>query len=255
MPIFIIKRRIKKGMGLIESPEDPRDYNILSIFQPQLEPLESVYSDYDDLPILAQGKTPYCVAYSSSSMKMRQEQKEHNKVIKFNAFWLYNKCKEIDGYPDVDGTFIRAAMKVLKAEGVPSSLPLNKLGLGTKYKIDSYYRVPKDIYTMKLAIKQFGPVVIGTKWKNSWFTPLHTGVLPRPDSDAGGHAVLQVGWNDTIVTQDGLGAFECVNSWSDRWGKKGRFYLPYSYIKYVTEAYKAVDQKDVTQPTPDISRV
>lgn len=243
------KRKIHKGLGLLPSPPDPRDYSILQVLQPAVEPLEPIYSDYDDrLPILNQSNTPHCVAYSSAAMKMRQELKEHERIMRFNASWLYAECKKIDGYPEQDGTFIRAAMKILKNQGVPVSYPLGaRMGLGYKYKISTYYKVPNDPYTMKLAIKQYGPIVVGYKWKNSWFTPLPGGILPKPDSEAGGHAVLKVGWNDNIVTPEGIGAWECVNSWTKLWGKEGRFYVPYGYEKHMLEAYKAVDMKDVNQ--------
>lgn len=247
--IFFRRSKTGKGLGLIESPPDPRDYSILQILGPIKEPLESTYKDWsEDIPILGQGATSFCVGFSSSSMKMRQEQKEHGKVLRFDPIWLYNECKKIDGYPDQEGTFVRAAMKVLKNQGIPVYNPLGmRLGLGKKYKITAYYKVPNDPYTIKIAIKQLGPIVVGYKWMNSWYRPTVSGVVPKPDSLAGGHAFLKIGWDDTIPTPIGTGAWECINSWTNKYAKNGHFYIPYGYEKYMTEGYKSVDEKDAPQ--------
>jgi hypothetical protein len=45
--------------------------------------------------------------------------------------------------------------------------------------------------------------------------------------DRGGHAVTIVGYNDTITTSDGTGAFRMVNSWGTGWGQSGYWWMSY----------------------------
>ena len=45
--------------------------------------------------------------------------------------------------------------------------------------------------------------------------------------DRGGHAVTIVGYNDTITTHDGPGAFRRVNSWGTGWGQAGYWWMSY----------------------------
>ena len=40
----------------------------------------------------------------------------------------------------------------------------------------------------------------------------------------GGHAVM------AVMYDDNLRVFGCRNSWGDKWGDEGYFYLPYDYI-------------------------
>lgn len=50
-------------------------------------------------------------------------------------------------------------------------------------------------------------------------------------SNLGGHAVAVVGYDDTIETPDGKGAFKIVNSWGKGWGNGGFGYITYSQFK------------------------
>ena len=55
-----------------------------------------------------------------------------------------------------------------------------------------------------------------------------TGNIPIPNENEkclGGHEVLIIGYDDDKKV------FNLVNSWSDNWGDKGFFILPYSYIE------------------------
>jgi C1A family cysteine protease len=65
-------------------------------------------------------------------------------------------------------------------------------------------------------------------------------VIPIPsraDRNEGGHAVLAVGYDDTIDTgpdsnaNPARGALIIRNSWSEDWGMRGYAYLPYVYVE------------------------
>ncbi|ACX72739.1 Cysteine protease-like protein [Methanocaldococcus vulcanius M7] len=47
----------------------------------------------------------------------------------------------------------------------------------------------------------------------------------------GGHAVTIIGYNDSLPTPDGYGAFRLVNSWGTWWGDKGYFWMTYNATK------------------------
>ena len=49
--------------------------------------------------------------------------------------------------------------------------------------------------------------------------------MPKPDEKLlGGHAVMAVGYDDTTEV------FVIRNSWGNKWGDKGYFYMPYKFI-------------------------
>ena len=70
-------------------------------------------------------------------------------------------------------------------------------------------------------------------------------VADRYGTNRGGHAVTFVGYDDSKVTHDGVGAFRMVNSWGTGWGNHGYwwmsyeavmdYYLSYRQAMYVTD--------------------
>ncbi|MCX6843315.1 MAG: T9SS type A sorting domain-containing protein [candidate division WOR-3 bacterium] len=52
-------------------------------------------------------------------------------------------------------------------------------------------------------------------------------VADKYGSNRGGHVVTIVGYNDTITTHDGPGAFKLVNSWGTGWGLSGYWWMSY----------------------------
>ena len=52
----------------------------------------------------------------------------------------------------------------------------------------------------------------------------------RTGSNRGGHLVTFVGYDDTMTTADGVGAFKMVNSWGTSWGAAGYFWMSYDAV-------------------------
>ena len=52
----------------------------------------------------------------------------------------------------------------------------------------------------------------------------------REGSNRGGHLITFVGYNDTLTTVDGHGAFRMVNSWGPGWGQAGYFWMSYEAV-------------------------
>ncbi len=55
-------------------------------------------------------------------------------------------------------------------------------------------------------------------------------VADKMGSNRGGHLVTFVGYDDSMVTNDGLGAFKMVNSWGAGWGAQGYFWMSYQAV-------------------------
>ena len=52
-------------------------------------------------------------------------------------------------------------------------------------------------------------------------------VADKYGTNRGGHVVTIVGYNDTMTTNDGPGAFKLVNSWGTGWGLSGYWWMSY----------------------------
>jgi len=51
------------------------------------------------------------------------------------------------------------------------------------------------------------------------------------------HEVTVVGYNDTLVTADGIGAFRLINEWGTGWGDNGFFWMSYEAVKHTQTSY------------------
>jgi hypothetical protein len=52
----------------------------------------------------------------------------------------------------------------------------------------------------------------------------------REGENRGGHLITFVGYDDTMTTVDGHGAFRMVNSWGPGWGQAGYFWMTYEAV-------------------------
>jgi C1A family cysteine protease len=84
---------------------------------------------------------------------------------------------------------------------------------------------------MKSCLAYGLPFVFGFTVFESFYTRevAKTGMMKWPEQEEkrlGGHAVLAVGYDDSL---DG-GRFIVRNSWGEAWGDQGYFYMPYDYL-------------------------
>ena len=81
---------------------------------------------------------------------------------------------------------------------------------------------------VKASLDEGYPAVFGFVVFSSIREASKTGMLPVPslqeDEVLGGHATVAVGYDDE------KGCLILRNSWSDQWGDKGYFYMPYEYF-------------------------
>jgi len=99
-------------------------------------------------------------------------------------------------------------------------------------KLTGWIPVNDNVNAIKTAL-QTGPVSCAMTVYND-FNYYSGGCYEHDGFEPVNHAVLIVGWNDTLC--DGTGAWIVKNSWGSGWGMDGFFYIRYNscYIGYAT---------------------
>ena len=218
------------GLGALPDPPDERDYPLSALYAAEgltaSVVLPASYAAPGMPPVLDQHATPMCVAYSSSAVKAWQDRRDQERLFDFDepAFFA-----AIGG--NAAGARVRDAMERMCSAGYPV-VGVDDAG---DHRIAAYYAVPRDLATIKAAIFDLGPIVISTPWYRSWFHPT-SGVLPEPDVQVGGHAIVAYGWD-----QRGL---RLRNSWGSAWGVGGDCWMPDAFVAQIDGAWKAVDAID-----------
>jgi hypothetical protein len=215
------------GLGALPDPPDERDYPLSALYAAEgltaSTVLPASYAAPGMPPVLDQHATPMCVAYSSSAMKAWQDRRDQERFFDFDepAFFA-----AIGG--TAQGAYVRSAMERMRSFGYPVA----DSGDAAHHRIAAYYAVARDVATIKAAIHDLGPVVVSTPWYRSWFHPT-AGVLPTPDAQVGGHAIVAYGW-------DARG-LRLRNSWGGAWGVGGDCWMPENLVSKINGAWKAVD--------------
>jgi C1A family cysteine protease len=239
-------------LGCLKDPEDERDFPLTRMTAAQRKKLPKKI-DYTDRmsKVSDQGMEGTCVGFATvDGVKEYQERKEWRRDVQLSVRYVYANAKKIDGFPDVEGTTIRAAMKILKKKGVPPEKcwpyrPYQKdkpwknaNRLASKYKITRYVRL-ESLQEMKESLAVNGPFAAGVLVFDCWDRVKKSGRIPMPgkgDMCVGGHAICVVGYDDKKKL------FKFKNSCGAEWGKKGYGYLSYAYMEeYMLDAWSAKD--------------
>lgn len=208
-----------KQTGCIPSPVDKRDV-LASQVSPFVQRIPAECPPPFDLEILDQKTEPSCVAFATCAVKQERELRERI-VETFDGSWLYARCKETDGLPNLAGTFIRQGLKMAQKLGVK---PLNKPeSEAYKYRIGGYALVDGLLEGLKKAVFVSGAVVAGytgsnAGWQSKTIRP------PKAGEPTWNHAVAIIGYTkDQLIIQ---------NSWGKNAGDKGLFYVPKDYLPF-----------------------
>gem|GEM_PF-1946223 len=94
------------------------------------------------------------------------------------------------------------------------------------YINESRYPPPQDINYIKQTVLEFGPVWSLLMWNDAYynstdFTYYYTG-------NSVNHAGVIVGWNDTLSTAGGPGAWIVRNTWGQGFGEGGYYYISFN---------------------------
>jgi len=222
------------GLGALPDAPDERDYPLSALYASEgltaSVVLPATYVAPGMPPILNQGSSPMCVAYSSSAMKGWQDRRDQERFFDFDEPTFF---ASIGG--TAAGAYVRHAMERMRRFGYP----VVASGNAASHKIAAYYAVPRDLATIKAAIFDLGPIVVSTTWYRSWFHPAN-GVLPAADTAVGGHAIVAYGW-------DARG-LRLRNSWGAHWSVSGDCWMPAYVVPHLAGAWKAVDA--IEHPIP-----
>lgn len=166
-------------------------------------PEPTLWSDSER--VLDQGDTGHCVGFAGA--QWGNTLPIDDRFANESGDDIYYECKVIDGEPlGEEGTDVRSVAKALKARG-----RLSTYAFGT--------------VSDALAFLPQGPVIMGTDWTESMFSPNSDGVVIPSGDPVGGHCYVLVGYdpsNDRLRFR---------NSWGDRWGIGGDFFINRSHYE------------------------
>lgn len=243
-------------LNYLQDNPDDRDHQLESMSSTIVEKINSSQEiiDYTNemSPVKNQGNLGSCVGFAVVAMKEWQEQQEHlQEVLEGKSYkrkaehydlseqWMYYKCKEIDYWPNEEGTSIRFAMKILNSVGVPceKAWPYNDDYVGSpkrwaklvsKWALGGEYirlTTPEEIID---SLSSNGPLPIGIGCFLEIFYTGSDGIVGYPSNPSqcyGGHAICLVGWNPNTRM------FKFKNSWGTGWGENGYGYISYEYVR------------------------
>lgn len=190
-------------------------------------------------PVYDQGQLGSCTA-NAIAAAIEFEQKK--KFVPSRLFIYYNE-RVIEGTVASDsGAQIRDGIKSVATQGAPPEKvwPYDIAQFSvtppppafTDAKMDMvtlYQRLIQNLNTTRGCLASGYPFVFGFTVYASFESKAvaKTGIVPMPASGEkpiGGHAVMAVGYDDSSRH------FLVRNSWGPKWGLKGYFKIPYSYL-------------------------
>jgi len=202
-------------------------------------------------PVGDQGQQGSCTAWAIAYyQKTQYEKREHNwsdstTNHQFSAAFAYN---QLNGGVD-QGAGFSEALALISDQGCATvaDCPYNENDYTTWPSESAYARaIPyrggathwfwmqdsAGIEKAKARIDSGYTTVIGISVYSNFDNIQNYGykycVADTYGGNRGGHAVTIVGYNDTISTHDGPGAFRMVNSWGLGWGQAGYWWMSYA---------------------------
>jgi hypothetical protein len=223
------------------------------------------------LPVRDQGSRGTCVAFSTGAyleFQLAQAAAAEGTTAtpaRRSEQFVYWACKETDGIPHEEGTFVSVAREVLKRRGACRhtkwkyvSEPTTSEGQGpppagaeeealTARWTGVRTMSAKSVDKLCAALKEQRPVVLSVLTFPGWDFPnvQLSGEIAMPfpgEQSDGGHAICLVGYFDDAALPGG-GAFLFRNSWGKTFGRRSLFAagygtLPFDYVAhYGLEAF------------------
>lgn len=237
------------GTGwLINDPAQTKHMKLNNSIQPSKALPERVINTGGLPPVGNQQSQGSCTAWATAYYyKTYQEWQEHGWDVtdtehRFSPSFIYN---QINGNED-GGSYVTDAFLLLEESGVVpyafmtydqndfTSWP----DMGDYYKAanyrtqTSYYTSLGNLDLLKQHLADGNIAVFGIYvWGNFDNISSYNNVYCVADStgtNRGGHVVTVIGYDDTMTTNDGTGAFRCVNSWGTSWGQAGYWWISYT---------------------------
>jgi len=230
------------GFGWRKDPRDSRDWT----YEPP--PVADSVPERVDLrpgcpPVYDQRNLNSCSSNAvAASVEFDLMRQKNRRVIFPSRLFIFYNSRAMEHTQEADtGVYVRDAIKAVARHGdCPEDLwpyveknyatrpPQECYDSALRYKAIQYFRIHRRIDDMRACLASGYPFVLGflahEKFKE---IVKKTGRLEMPakgEKVVGKHAVLAVGYDDESQR------FIVRNSWSDRFGLKGYFTMPYQYL-------------------------
>ena len=234
-----------RGLGLIQSEPDPRDFIFATTYGAETLP-ESFQTDVSGIKVHDQGERQNCGTHALSAyVEILLSKAGKYKPISFPWYYGDRRYSEHKG----EGTEARGLLKAAQKDGglyfsdysydeemILAMENFEKYFESFKTKaqnirIKNYYQC-NTVDEVKRAVYYYGSVLVGTiVFKSFYEITAQSPIMPEPRIDggslepmAGGHMMLIVGWDKQ--------GFTVLNSWGEGFGKKGLFTMPYSIVTW-----------------------
>jgi C1A family cysteine protease len=260
------QRRFALGVRIDKVPRHRRAFTIAAVAVP-LPPLVNLLAEMQ--PVRDQGGRGTCVAHASTAAA-EHYWRSQGQILDLSRQFLYWDCKQHDGDPTGEGTWVGVAMPLLQSDGccLETSWPYVMTAIvgnesqdppppaaaagAAQYRIPSFRQIsPTSVMDIKSELAQGRCVAFSIPVFDSWYQNdevTRSGEIINPipnEEDVGGHAMCFIGYEDLPSEDDlGGGRFYLRNSWDSMWatqsvlGSPGYGTIPYSYIqRFGTEAF------------------
>jgi C1A family cysteine protease len=212
-------------------------------------------------PVEDQGRLGSCTAQAGAGVIEYYERKSFRRHIDSSRLFLYKVTRNLMKMQGDTGAYLRSTIGAMVLFGVPpeeywpytdqsdgfdKEPPAFCYSFAQNYKTLRYYRhdppsaaVPDILNRLKTYLAAGHPAMFGFTVYSSIEQASGTGRIPFPsplDKIEGGHAVVAVGYDDTMKIKNRYGGEETKgallirNSWSKDWGEAGYGWLPYEYL-------------------------
>lgn len=228
--------------GLI-GPDKPdfRDIPLSSVVPLKVDYPEVI--DFDDYTIISHQNWGSCVSHSASGTAESQESyTDYKEQVDLASKFVYIKMKELSGYWNMQGDWMRNGLKALEKFGAPfetdfpdermdnweeyvhTPIPEDVAEKAITHKIKGYARVGKRLEDFMSGLwTSKNPIATGMMWYDSYRNIGADGHLPPADGkEIGGHAVRAT----KIDRKEEKVWF--ANSWGKYFGNNGYFYIPFN---------------------------
>ena len=216
-------------------------------------------------PVEHQMNLGSCTANAGVGLVEYFERVAFGKHVDASRLFLYKTTRNLLHWTGDTGAYIRSTIGAMVLFGVPPEEywpytdkpgagpdgfdrepPAFLYAFGSSYKPIRYYKLDmpgsskaQALESIKTHLAGKFPSIFGFTVYSSLEEAEDTGMIAFPstqDSVLGGHAVIAVGYDDTLKiknsknSQETRGAFLIRNSWGTGWGDKGYGWLPYEYM-------------------------